>query len=691
MTRHILALSLLVTATTGFVHGQAARRPLALDDHSKIVSVGDPQRSPEGAWVAYTVSTIDAEKDRRNTDIWMVKWDGSERVQLTSSPDGESSPRWSPDGKYLAFIASRGTDEEKKRGGQIWLLNRAGGEAQRVSDFKGGVSDIQWSPDSTRIAFVASDEDPDDEPEKKDGWKRKTQPPIVIDRYRFKEDRSGYLTHVYDHIAVFYLATKQATVITSGGTDDTSPAWSPDGTRIAFLSKRGAADPDRTSNTDLWVVEAKADAVPQQVTKTPFGESGRPAWSPDGGRIAVLLGDNDQNTAYRMSKLIVVPSNPPASVGPAVAPPVYLSSLDRAVSNLGWSADGQHITFLLQDDRTNHVATVPAENPNGTAQRRSTGRRAIRALSPGTDGNFAVLATSPTEPGEIYALEGSNLRKLTSHNDALMAELQLATTEDFQSKSKDGADVHGLIVKPAGYTTGTKYPTLLIIHGGPNGQDEHAFSLEREFYAANGYVVLAINYRGSAGRGNAWQKAIHKDWGNLEVVDLLGAVDEAVKQGIADPNRLGIGGWSYGGISTNYTIATDTRFKAAVSGAASSLQFSIYGIDQYIVQYDQELGQPWKNPAAWMKVSYPFFNAEKIKTPTLFMGGEKDFNVPIAGGEQMYQALKSIGVDTQLVIYPGQFHGLTMPSYERDRLQRYLNWFNKYLQPSTTTTSAPQQ
>ena len=163
----------------------------------------------------------------------------------------------------------------------------------------------------------------------------------------------------------------------------------------------------------------------------------------------------------------------------------------------------------------------------------------------------------------------------------------------------------------------------MIVHGGPNGQDQHAFSFDREFLAANGYVVLAINYRGSAGRGNAWQKAIHGDWGNLEVVDLLGAVDEAVKQGIADPNRLGIGGWSYGGISTNYTIATDTRFKAAISGAGSSMQFTMYGMDQYIIQYDQEMGQPWKAKDKWMKVSYPFFNADKIKTPTLVHGRRK--------------------------------------------------------------------
>ena len=687
MTKHLLGLTLVLALFAGLTPAAQDRRALVLDDHSRILAVGDPQRSPDGVWVAYTVSAIDAEKDKRNTDLWMVKWDGSEQLQLTSSPDNESSPRWSPDNKYLAFVASRGTEDEKKTGGQIWLLNRAGGEAQRVSDVKGGVADIQWSPDSTRLAFVSADQDPADEPEKMDGWKRKTAPPIVIDRYHFKQDRDGYLKDLYRHIAVFDLASKTATVITKGNTDDASPSWSPDGKQIAFLSKRGNANPDRTSNEDVWVVDATPFGTPKQLTSTPEGEGGRPAWNPDGSRIAVLLGDNDQNTAYGMNKLVVVPSNPPASAGPATKPPVYMPLLDRAVSNIAWSADGQHISFLLQDDRTNHVATVPAENPNGAVQRKSTGRRVISALSPGKDSHFAVLATSPTQFTEVYALEGSNLRQLTRHNDTLASALQLATTEDFQSKSKDGTDVHGLIVKPAGFKAGTRYPTLLIVHGGPNSQDQHAFNFDREFLAANGYVVLAINYRGSAGRGNAWQKAIHGDWGNLEVADLLGAADEVVKQGIADPNRLGIGGWSYGGISTNYTIATDTRFKAAISGAGSSMQFTMYGVDQYIIQYDQEMGQPWKSKDKWMKVSYPFFNADKIKTPTLFMGGEKDFNVPIAGGEQMYQALKSLGVDTQLVIYPGQFHGLTIPSYERDRLQRYLNWFNKYLQPATPSTS----
>ena len=366
------AAILLAALVPGVASAQTTRRAIVLDDHSRLVAVADPQRSPEGLWVAYTATTVNAETDKRNTDVWMVKWDGTEQLQLTSSPDNESSPRWSPDGKYLAFVASRGTEEEKKKGSQIWLLNRAGGEAQKVSDIKGGVSDIVWSPDSTRIAFVKSDDDPNDEPEKKDGWKRKTPPPIVIDRYSFKRDRDGYLRRLYDHIAVFDLATKTAAVLTSGDVDDASPAWSPDGKQLAFRSKRAHRDPDLTANDDLWVIEARAGAEARRLTSTTESESGRPAWSPDGQRIAILLGDVDKYGAYDMNKMIVVPA---AGLAAGQAPTVFMPSLDRAVSNLQWSPDGASVSFLLQDDRTQQVATIPAASPS-TRARKSRARGA---------------------------------------------------------------------------------------------------------------------------------------------------------------------------------------------------------------------------------------------------------------------------------------------------------------------------
>jgi dipeptidyl aminopeptidase/acylaminoacyl peptidase len=671
----LLALLILVPTLPAAqaASGQTAKRAITLDDMFKIKTVGDPQRSPDGKWVAYTVGTTDLEKDKRDTDLWMVGWDGGEEIRLTSSPDGESTPRWSPDGRFLAFLASRGTEEEKKLGAQVWLLDRRGGEAQRLTDVKGGVGGYAWSPDGKRLVLVVSEQDPADEPEKMEGWKRKAKPPVVIDRYHFKQDRAGYLKTLGTHLWLFDVATRKAEQLTSGPYGDGSPAWSPDGGRIAFASNRGP-DPDRDPDTHVFVVEAKSGAEVKALTSKETPDGGRPAWSPDGRWIAFLFGEEPRFSAYSQSRLAVVPSAGGAAT-------VLTAALDRPVSGpLLWVADGASLLFLVEDDRESYVARVPAGG--GQVEKLTTGRRTVSNISLGPDGAVTLLAGTATEVAEIQSLENGDLRRLTRQNEALFAGLELGVTEPMTSKSKDGTVVNSLLVKPASYMPGKLYPLLLRIHGGPNGQDDWSFSFEREFFAAQGYVVLAVNYRGSSGRGSAFQKAIFGDWGRKEVMDLLGAVDQAVALKIADPSRLGIGGWSYGGILTDYTIATDTRFKAAVSGAGSALQLSMYGSDQYIRQYELEIGVPWKALDRWIRISYPFFQADRIKTPTLYMGGEKDFNVPIIGGEQMYQALKSLGVETQLIVYPGQFHGITMPSYNKDRFERNLAWYDKYLKPA---------
>ena len=673
MLQTFRAIAILILAALAAPTLAQSKRPLNADDLFNLKDVKDPQRSPDGRWVAFAVTRAVKDTDKNDTDVWMVSWDGQQQIQVTSTPEDESSPRWSPDGKYLAFLSSR----QGSKGKQIWLLNRAGGEAVKLTDVKGGVSDYAWSPDSTRFVLVVEDPDPsepDKDKEPKDGDK-KTPKPIVINRYYFKADMSGYLRGERSHLHLFDIAAKKGEVLTPGQFDEESPAWSPDGTRIAFIRRHGEGDIDKAPNHDLFTIEARTGATPRRLTTTSADETGRPAWSPDGRSIAYLLGEELKYSAYDQNRLAVIP----ASGG---EPRVLTDALDRPVRAPFWTADGS-ILFGMSDDRSEHIAKTPSAG--GRIEKLIGGPRVVTSFSAGQDGGLAVIASTPTEVPEIYALENGKLRRLTHQNDDWIKDVQLGTTEEFSSTSRDGTEVHGLIVRPAGAPAGRRYPALLRIHGGPNGQDANAFNFEREIFAANGYVVVAVNYRGSNGRGSAYQKAIFADWGNKEVIDLLGAMDYAQKLDYVDPARLGIGGWSYGGILTNYTIATDGRFKAAISGAGSSNQISMYGTDMYITQYENELGPPWKNQDLWIKLSYPFFHADRIRTPTLFMGGEKDFNVPLLGGEQMYQALRSLGVDTELVIYPNQFHGITIPSYKKDRLERYVAWYDKYLKSTPTT------
>lgn len=675
--RHVLlsrlaCVTLAVIALPGWSQAQVPSsattpRPLRSGDIYRFRDVGAGRISPDGQWIAYTVTSVDSAKDRSDSDVWMVSWDGTRTLKMAGSPEGESNPRWSPDNRYLSFVSGR----YESKGGQIWLLDRAGGEAVRLTDLKGGVSEYEWSPDGTRIAVISRDPDPDEG--KPDSLKVRTPRPIVIDRYAFKRDGDGYLDRRYDHLWVVDVATRQAVQITTGEYDDRQVRWSPDGKRLAFTSERGEADPDRANNSDLFVVDATPGATPVKLTTWP-GPDASPVWSPDGSRIAYLQGSEPQLSAYTQNTIAIVPSGGGAAQ-------LVATSLDRDVNQLTWTIDGKALRFLLGDDRAQHLAQV--DLASGAVTRVVDGRRVVTSYDVAGNGRTVLNTGTAQRAPEIFAWDNAALRALTHVNDSTFAALQLGITEDVQFRNRDGLTVGALLTKPAAFDASKKYPLLLRIHGGPNAQDQHLFQFERELFAAHGYVVLQVNYRGSSGRGQAWKKAIFADWGNKEVQDLLAGVDHVLSLGFVDPQRLGIGGWSYGGILTDYTIATTTRFKAATSGAGSALQTSMFGTDQYIYQYENELGAPWKNPRLWEKLSYPFYKADRIRTPTLYMGGEKDFNVPISGSEQMYQALKSLGVPTQLVVYPGQFHGITRPSFVKDRYDRYLGWYDRYLQGVT--------
>jgi len=666
-----------------------APRAITVDDVFEVRDVRDPQIAEDGKWVAYTVATAMLKEDKSETRIWMTPAGGGDAVVMTAEDVSSSHPRWSPDGKYLAFLSKR--NEGKT---QVWLLNRIGGEAQRLTDAIQDVNDFAWSSDSKRLVLVLRDPTPEelaeaktkdkDKPEGADKDKEKdskdakpkkpkTPPPFVVDRYRFKTDTVGYLDRRRTHLYVFDVATKAVVQITSGDFDDSEPAWSPDSKLLAFRSNRSTPDPDRTYDTNIWVVAADntdKGARLTQVTTNP-GADGAPSWSPDGKWITYITQLEPKLLVYATHHVAVSP----AEGGEAK---VLTRTFDRMSRSPHFSPDGKFVYFLADDDGSQNLCRVPATG--GEITRAISGHVVVSGYTIAATGDLAALVANKDRPSEVFTTttSGGPLTRITHVNDAFMAKIKIVTPEYVKFRSKDGTTVAGYLFKPLDYVAGKKYPTLLHPHGGPVGAYYGEFNHFSQLFAANGYMVLEPNPRGSSGYGQDFCKAIFADWGNKDYQDDMAMVDYAIAQGVADPDKLGVGGWSYGGISTDFIITQTTRFKAAISGAGSAFLASFYGHDQYILDYDVELGHPWENRAVWEKIS-PYYRVANITTPTLFMGGDIDWNVPILGGEQMYQALKSLGRETELVVYPGEYHGLKAPSHIKDRLERHLSWYAHYV------------
>ena len=703
----LLAGSLISLLLAGTAH--AGTRRIGPEDIARVNVVADPQVDPAGTWVAYTVSTTDVQADKHIAHIWMTRWDGSRTVQLTGrTGESESTPRFSPDGRFLAFISSRGDAHDDE---QLWLMDRAGGEGARLPGIIGSVSDIAWSPDSNTIALVVLDPDPDEKAnasaeaatpapanpgaasppttdpsvtsptavgganvsDKKNGGEKKPKP-LVINRFQFKQDINGYLRMRRQRLWLYDMATHTARRLTTGDFDEQLPAWSPDGKRIAFTSHRDA-EPDRNYDSNLYIATiGNMPAEPRTLTTfagadNDFEWSSYPAWSPDGRRLAYLQGGPVGLFSYGVHTLAIISAE-------GGKPTVLTSTLDRNVSHPIWSDDGKTIRFTVEDDGTVRIAQIGAGG--GAVRSVLDGFRVFSEPSQAKVGGLAVLLSTPMAPPEVYAVErGGALRQLSHQNDAWLNEVALAQVARTNLTSKDGTAVHGFLVTLPSVAA-KALPTVLFNHGGPQSQFDASFNMSWQIIAGHGYAVVSANPRGSTGRGEAYAKALFGDWGGPAVPDALAAVDDAVARGIADPKRLFVGGWSYGGMLTNYLIASDTRFQAAVSGASIGNVLAGYGTDQYIRDYEAELGTPWTNIDKWLKVSYPFYHNDRIVTPTLFMVGDKDFNVPLLNSEQMYQALKSRNIPTELVIYPGEFHGLKRPSFLVDRMKRWLAWYDEH-------------
>ncbi|MBK5256689.1 MAG: prolyl oligopeptidase family serine peptidase [Vicinamibacteria bacterium] len=652
----------------------AEGRPLAVDDLFALKTVGAPVLSPDGAEVAYTVRSMDLKKDTSDSDIYLIPMAGGDAVRLTTSPKAETRPRFSPDGKWIAFLSSREGDKT-----QVFLLPRKGGEASRLTDMKGGVGSFAWSPDSKRLVLVASDPDPDQPDPKEEGAKseeKKTPPPIVTRRLQFMRDTEGFLREIRTHLYTFDVEKKASAQITFGPYDDSQPAWSPDGTAIAFVSNR-SAEPDSNHDTNIFLIAPRPGEMPRALTTNP-SEDDEPAWSLDGKTIVYVAAGPVADMWYAPSHVSTVN----VVTGEVKA---LTRDLDRNVRGPLFSGDGRSVLFVLEDGGNQHLARISSEG--GVLERLVSGEREVGSFDT-QNGRIAFLESQPTMPAEILTLDGATARRLTKTNEAVLKDITLAGVERFKAKSKDGAMVDGFLTRPFDSKPGVKAPTILRIHGGPASQYSTGFNFEWQLLAAQGYAVVAGNPRGSTGYGRDFSYALFAKWGEPDFDDVMAVVDQAIEMGVADPDRLGVGGWSYGGILTNHVISKTTRFKAATSGASISNILAGYGTDHYQYEYEVELGLPWKNPEAYLKISGPFLKADQIKTPTLFLCGESDMNVPLLNTEQMYQAVRRLGVPTELVVYPDQFHGIRVPSYQKDRYERYLKWYDTYLRPEKVAAAA---
>jgi dipeptidyl aminopeptidase/acylaminoacyl peptidase len=634
-------------------------RTLTFDDQEAVRIPGGIAISRDGKQVAYV------DDDR----IFVVPLAGGEPRAVTSAGSAASDPWWSADGSALYFLSDRSGSS------QLWKLPLAAfGEAGQVTTFKQGIDGIRLSPDESRLllaftdAQVAANPEEDEATAKKDD-KETAKKPFVITRLEFKEDAGeGYLTgDRSEHLHVLDLATGKLTQLTSGAYTESDAAWSPDGRRVVFVSNR-EQESDATYRTDLWVVDAGNTDRGASLLRLTDDErpKSEPAFSPDGAWIAFLVASDG---VYGAPQIAVMP----ATGGDAK---VLTAAHDRWVNRFRYSADGEWIYFTYENLGGNQLARVRPRD--GRLEQVLEGERGIGEFDLAKGGAIVARVETGNRAPELHVFSGGRERALTRINADFHARVTLGAKESISFKAPDGTEVQAFVTKPPDFVPGRRYPTILHIHGGPVGQFGWGFDFKPQYLAAQGYVVVEPNPRGSTGRGEDFIRAIYLTWGITDYDDLIAAVDHVIAAGYADPERLAVTGYSYGGYMTNVVITRTDRFKAAASGAGHSYIAANYGHDIYQKWYNWELGPPWENREKYDRLS-PLLQAGRVTTPTIFLGGREDWNVPLLNAELFYQSLRKKGVPSELIVYPGAHHGGWPKEFERDYLERVQAWFDKYL------------
>ena len=638
-----------------------AAQPFDIDTYLAMQNLSELAVSRDGAYVAYTTSQYDLENDGSESAVWMLPAAGSEPVRLTAADSDSWSPKWSPDNRYLGILSSR-----KNGKTQVWLLDRRGGDARQLTEFKQGVRSFEWSPDGERMALLVMDPSPADLDEEPLPNPR----PWVIERLQFKRDYVGYLDDRHTHVHVIDIDNRETRQLTSGNFDHNQVRWLPDGSHLVFVSNR-TDWPDSNRNTDLWRIDVDAeDPQPEQLTDATYADSD-PAVSPDGRRIAYRSAVSEGLPVYAIPQLAILDLESGET-----------RLVDALAETQAWrfrfSADGRQVYAVVEYRGEQQLVRVDVES--GAIERMISGRDTVREFDVSRDGGIFAIVARPQTPAEIYRLDGGELRGLGMVNRDLMADISTGSVEKHTYKAKDGTNLDTFVVFPPGYEEGKRYRGMLHIHGGPWAQWDWRFNAESQLFAARGFVVVMPNFRGSWGYGQAFSDALVGKWGDVDYHDSMDAMDFAIGQGWVDEDRMAVYGWSWGGFLTNHVITRTDRFRAAISGASETLVVANYGHDEWQRLWAEDPGLPWLEGTreTWDKVS-PFYSLHKVTTPTLVVGGQDDWNMPILNSEQLYLVLRRRGIPTRLVVYPNQGHSLSVPSYERHLYEQYGDWLDRYV------------